>query len=115
MTAVSRYVRGGVKAVTPFILKKGYKITLTYAGRPYEFFVSRETLKRGGWSVFEVSTGLRCAWGDTRTRALEMLFSRMKRIDEIMVKADSDPTYTVAISKKEMAEFQKTLAENALK
>lgn len=115
MTAVKRYVRCGAQATTPFILKQGYKVSLTYAGRPYEFFVSRETLKRGGWSVFEVSTGFRCAWGDTRTRALEMLFSRMKRLDETLVKADGDPKDRVAIAKKEMAEFQKTLAEKALK
>ena len=115
MTSVYRYVCGGAKSVTPFILKHGYKFTFTCNARPYEFLVSRETLRRGWWSVFEISTGFRCAWGNTRTQAIEMLFSRMKEIDTIMVNAENDPNNRVAKAKKEMAEFQKTLAEKAFK
>ena len=108
MTQASRIIR--IK--NQFETVKGYRHAMSYNGNCYEFFLAKD---KTGWSVYETSCGLACAWGKSRTSALEDLIRRLPRIDEIMCKADNNPMDSISRLRKEMNEYQIQSAENGLK
>ena len=121
MTQASRIIRIRKSNRDPlrFETVKGYKHSMTYKGHCYEFFLAKDNRLtsnlRIGWSVYETSCGLACAWGKTRVFALEDLIRRLPRIDEIMCKADNDPMDVISRFRQELIDYQIQSVENGLK
>ena len=114
MTQASRIIRikKSIRDPYQFETVKGYRHAMTYNGHCYEFFLAKD---KTGWSVYETSCGLACAWGKSRTSALEDLIRRLPRIDEIMCKADNNPMDVISRLRKELNDYQIQSAENGLK
>ena len=121
MTQASRIIRIRKSNRDPYRFEtvKGYKHSMTYNGHCYEFFLAKDNCLnpkiKAGWSVYETSCGLACAWGKSRVSALEDLIRRLPRIDEIMCKADNDPMDVISRLRKEMNEYQIQSVESGLK
>ena len=114
MTQALRIIRfrKSIRDPLQFETVKGYRHAMSYNGRSYEFFLAKD---KTGWSVYETSCGLACAWGKSRVSALEDLIRRLPRIDEIMCKADNDPMDVISRLRKELNDYQIQSAENGLK
>ena len=112
MTRARFFVLTGTIYQAPtYGVREGYRQALHLDTETYYFGVTKS---KRGWTVYELTTGVQCAWGTTRINALDECRRRLPEIAYWLKKADTDPDSTLARAKRALAEYAKQSAESAL-
>ena len=111
MTRARFLVQTGTYQTPAYGVREGYRQALHLDNETYYFGVAKTGR---GWTVYELTTGVQCAWGTTRINALDECRRSLPEIAYLLKKADTDPNNTLARAKRALAEFAKQSAESAL-